>query len=87
VSPESEALLEVLEEEEFGWRSRAACRDKPRDWFIAPPRGGYREGQAVCRGCEVRTECLGFALERRITCGLYGGLSPRDRERLARVAC
>jgi WhiB family redox-sensing transcriptional regulator len=36
----------------------------------------------VCGQCPVRIDCLKYALDNRITVGLYGGLLPEDRERV-----
>jgi len=40
----------------------------------------------VCRSCEVRTECLEYALEHDERFGIWGGLSERERRRLKRGA-
>ena len=37
----------------------------------------------VCRGCEVRAECLQEALDRGERFGVWGGLSERERRTLA----
>lgn len=69
------------------WRTKAACRDQPIEKFMINPRGNYDEGRAVCYRCDVRCECLTFALENTVDCNLYGGLSPRQRERLHGRQC
>jgi WhiB family redox-sensing transcriptional regulator len=33
----------------------------------------------VCAGCDVKMECLDYALEKREEYGLWGGLTPRER--------
>ena len=43
-------------------------------------------GQRVCRGCEVRAECLEYALEHDERFGIWGGMSERERRRLKRQA-
>lgn len=64
------------------WRSEAACLGVDQDLFLAPSRGHYREGKAICASCRVRVDCLDYALARNISCGLWGGLSPAERERI-----
>jgi WhiB family redox-sensing transcriptional regulator len=48
------------------------------------PEKGGTVGPAVrvCRVCEVRAECLDYALEHGERAGVWGGLSARARERL-----
>ena len=38
-----------------------------------------RAAIAVCHRCEVRETCLQFALDNRITDGIWGGVHPRAR--------
>ncbi|MDX6335165.1 MAG: WhiB family transcriptional regulator, redox-sensing transcriptional regulator, partial [Streptosporangiaceae bacterium] len=48
--------------------------------------GSTREAKKVCRGCEVRVECLEYALEHDERFGIWGGLSERERRRMKREA-
>lgn len=66
------------------WQDRALCAQIGGDeWF--PPKGGSsRAAKAVCRSCEVRAECLEYALDHDIFFGIWGGLSERERRRLSR---
>jgi hypothetical protein len=36
----------------------------------------------LCEGCEIRTECLDYALTNGEESGIWGGLSPADRKNL-----
>ena len=38
----------------------------------------------VCEDCEVRAECLRFALETRQEFGIWGGTDEKERARLRR---
>ena len=38
----------------------------------------------ICRGCQVRTECLADALDGRIEFGVWGGMTERERRALLR---
>jgi WhiB family redox-sensing transcriptional regulator len=38
----------------------------------------------VCSKCEVRLECLDFAITTRQQEGIWGGLNPKERQRLRR---
>lgn len=64
------------------WMDLARCAEV--DFSIFFPEKGESTAPAkfVCRGCEVRAECLEYALERQIWFGVWGGMSVRQRERL-----
>jgi WhiB family transcriptional regulator, redox-sensing transcriptional regulator len=68
--------------EELGWQDRALCAQA----FFPEKGGSTREAKRVCRSCEVRAECLGYALEHDERFGIWGGLSERERRRLKRQA-
>lgn len=65
------------------WGAYAACRrSAPDELFVE---GAAQNGaKAVCSGCPVRTECLAFALDRRIEHGVWGGMTERERRALLR---
>ena len=60
------------------------CPDGIREAFFPEKGGSTREAKKVCRSCEVRTECLEYALEHDERFGIWGGLSERERRRLKR---
>ncbi len=64
------------------WRQRAACRGTDLDLFF--PERGEPAGPArqVCARCPVRQTCLEYALINRITHGIWGGLTERERRPL-----
>ena len=57
------------------------------DWYPEPT--GVGKGQAafartVCRGCEVRVQCLEWALATDEGWGIWGGLTEKERRALPR---
>ena len=73
-------LAELIAKYEGNWESHAACRDLSSSVFF-PERGqSSRKAKQVCRGGEVRTECLAFALESRQKYGIWGGLTGEERK-------
>ncbi len=72
--------------EDVGWQDRALCAQTDPEAFFPEKGGSTREAKKVCRGCEVRAECLEYALERDERFGIWGGLSERERRRLKREA-
>ena len=67
-----------------GWQERANCLGVDPDLFFPERGASTREAKAVCRGCEVRLECLEYALEHGEKFGIWGGLSERERRRVRR---
>lgn len=66
------------------WRERALCREVDTEVFFPDKGGSTREAKRVCATCEVRTQCLDYALQRDERFGIYGGLSERERRKLRR---
>ena len=42
-------------------------------------------GDRICTSCEVKAECLDYALDNDERFGIWGGLSERERRRLRRA--
>jgi WhiB family redox-sensing transcriptional regulator len=69
------------------WRERAACLAYPAVLFFglddneSPVERRIREEEAksVCCTCEVRQECLEYALTTREAYGIWGGLTELER--------
>jgi WhiB family redox-sensing transcriptional regulator len=71
---------------EQSWQDRALCAQTDPEAFFPEKGGSTREAKRVCRSCEVRAECLEYALEHDERFGIWGGLSERERRRLRRQA-
>ena len=64
------------------WRELAACRGIDLEVFF-PERGESAEpARRVCAACPVRQPCLEYAISNRITHGIWGGLTERERRAL-----
>ncbi|WP_344309114.1 WhiB family transcriptional regulator [Fodinicola feengrottensis] len=80
-----EALLsETYPEEAPEWQDRALCAQTDPEAFFPEKGGSTREAKRICTGCEVRTECLEYALAHDERFGIWGGLSERERRKLKR---
>ncbi|QRK93966.1 WhiB family transcriptional regulator [Saccharopolyspora erythraea] len=75
-----------LGEEEQEWQERALCAQTDPEAFFPEKGGSTREAKRICAGCEVRSECLEYALEHDERFGIWGGLSERERRKLKRRA-
>ena len=72
--------------EEYSWQDRALCAQTDPEAFFPEKGGSTREAKRVCRSCDVRAECLEYALGNDERFGIWGGLSERERRRLKREA-
>lgn len=69
------------------WQARARCTETDPELFF-PERGGdtAEDAKRFCRMCEVRRDCLTYALARPGTDGIWGGTSFRQRQRIRAAA-
>lgn len=84
VEPFGETLGDAGEEPD--WQERALCAQTDPEAFFPEKGGSTREAKRICSGCEVRAECLEYALAHDERFGIWGGLSERERRRLRRAA-
>jgi WhiB family redox-sensing transcriptional regulator len=68
------------------WMQQAKCLWAEPDTFFPEKGGSTKEAKRICALCEVRTECLEFALANDERFGIWGGLSERERRKLKRLA-
>lgn len=71
---------------EYGqdWWGRAACRTVDPELFFpisaqGPSLNQVMAAKAICGDCQVRQECLSFALSTGQPHGVWGGLSADER--------
>ena len=74
------------EDEALSWQADALCAQTDPEAFFPEKGGSTREAKRICEGCEVRSECLEYALENDERFGIWGGLSERERRKLRREA-
>lgn len=71
---------------ELEWQERALCAQTDPEAFFPEKGGSTREAKRVCLSCEVRVECLDYALANDERFGIWGGLSERERRRIKKRA-
>ncbi len=77
---------------EWGWQWRAACRGEDAALFFAPNHFEVKEekaarerrAKAICAGCPVRYECLEYAVRTGEAHGIWGGRNELERRVLVR---
>jgi WhiB family redox-sensing transcriptional regulator len=72
--------------EELAWQERALCAQTDPEAFFPEKGGSTREAKRVCMSCDVRAECLTYALANDERFGIWGGLSERERRRVKKRA-
>lgn len=68
------------------WQERGLCAQTDPEAFFPEKGGSTREAKRVCLTCEVRAECLDYALGNDERFGIWGGLSERERRKLKKRA-
>ena len=75
-----------LEADAQSWQEQALCAETDPEAFFPEKGGSTREAKKICTGCEVKAQCLEYALSNDERFGIWGGLSERERRRLRRRA-
>lgn len=66
------------------WQDRALCSQTDPEAFFPEKGGSTREAKRICGRCDVKGDCLEYALGHDERFGIWGGLSERERRRLKR---
>lgn len=77
---------EFDDEGELGWQTDALCAQTDPEAFFPEKGGSTRDAKKVCGSCNVRSQCLEYALANDERFGIWGGLSERERRRLRKRA-
>jgi len=77
-----------VEEDEnaLAWQTDALCAQTDPEAFFPEKGGSTRDAKKICTSCEVRAQCLEYALQNDERFGIWGGLSERERRKLRRRA-
>jgi WhiB family transcriptional regulator, redox-sensing transcriptional regulator len=70
----------------LGWQTDALCAQTDPEAFFPEKGGSTRDAKKICTTCDVRGECLEYALQNDERFGIWGGLSERERRKLKRRA-
>ena len=88
-APATSAAIELAagrDDPELSWQERSLCAQTDPEAFFPEKGGSTREAKKVCVSCDVRSQCLEYALEHDERFGIWGGLSERERRRLKKLA-
>lgn len=66
------------------WTALARCRGMDPEAFFGRNLTEARSALRTCDRCEVRQQCLEYAVSQRIDIGVWGGLTERQRRTYVR---
>lgn len=72
-------------QEELDWQDFALCQEVDSELFFPEEGTSGLDAKKVCRTCDVRKECLEYALENREQHGVWGGMLRKERLYFART--
>ena len=70
----------------LSWQTDALCAQTDPEAFFPEKGGSTRDAKRICSSCEVRSQCLEYALANDERFGIWGGLSERERRKLRKRA-
>lgn len=70
----------------LAWQTDALCAQTDPEAFFPEKGGSTRDAKRICTSCEVRAQCLEYALANDERFGIWGGLSERERRKLRKRA-
>jgi WhiB family transcriptional regulator, redox-sensing transcriptional regulator len=68
----------------LAWQTDSLCAQTDPEAFFPEKGGSTRDAKKICGSCEVRAQCLQYALDNDERFGIWGGLSERERRKLRR---
>ncbi len=74
------------DENPLSWQTDSLCAQTDPEAFFPEKGGSTRDAKKICTSCEVRTQCLEYALQNDERFGIWGGMSERERRKLRKRA-
>ena len=76
----------VVDDSQLSWQTDSLCAQTDPEAFFPEKGGSTRDAKKICTSCEVRNQCLEYALANDERFGIWGGLSERERRKLRKRA-
>ena len=70
----------------LSWQTDSLCAQTDPEAFFPEKGGSTRDAKKICTSCEVKAQCLEYALQNDERFGIWGGLSERERRKLRKRA-
>ncbi|MDO9395747.1 MAG: WhiB family transcriptional regulator [Herbiconiux sp.] len=80
------APAEGVDDNPLAWQADSLCAQTDPEAFFPEKGGSTRDAKRICTSCEVKAQCLDYALQNDERFGIWGGLSERERRKLRKRA-
>lgn len=80
------SIAEGVDDNPLGWQADSLCAQTDPEAFFPEKGGSTRDAKRICTSCEVKAQCLDYALQNDERFGIWGGLSERERRKLRKRA-
>jgi WhiB family transcriptional regulator, redox-sensing transcriptional regulator len=70
----------------MSWEADARCNQYDPEIFFDPRVRFERKAKTICGRCDVRADCLAYALRFRVEFGVWGGMNTKERRALLRAS-
>lgn len=79
-------MEQIKHQQDTDWMDYANCTSTDPEVFFHEGRGAHvsRGAKEICNNCEVREDCLDYALDNNENYGVWGGLTAEERMKLRR---
>jgi WhiB family redox-sensing transcriptional regulator len=77
---------DASDDNHLAWQADSLCAQTDPEAFFPEKGGSTRDAKKICASCEVKTQCLEYALANDERFGIWGGLSERERRKLRKRA-
>ncbi len=67
-------------------KALGACAGMGHDLFYTDDKEGHQKALKICDGCNVKDDCLEYAMANHEDYGIWGGLTEKERRNLRRNA-
>lgn len=67
------------------WMDEALCQEVGLDIFFPETNGESLEARKICSLCNVKDECLEYAMQANVV-GVWGGTTSDQRQKMKRAA-
>lgn len=67
---------------DMAWQDFANCRGADPNLFFPERGASTRTAKGICRDCQVREQCLEFAIVSSEKFGIWGMMSERERRKI-----
>ena len=74
------------DDNQLAWQADSLCAQTDPEAFFPEKGGSTRDAKRICTSCEVKAQCLDYALANDERFGIWGGLSERERRKLRKRA-